>query len=369
MRPRPTIAIVGANGFIGSRLVETLHLDGGYRVRAVVRSVGALASSARFSLEGRVADALDGSALREALRGCDSAVYCVAGDPQTIVRSTETVFRAAEAARCRRLVYLSTASVHGQDPAADTDERSPLSDRQPLAYNNAKVRAERTLDGLRRSSHLELVVLRPAIVFGPRSSWISGLAEEILAGRACFVGSDAGVCNAIYVDNLVEAIRLAVESERAAGETYLLGDVAELTWRDFYRPVADALGVRVEEFPILPAPFGRPSITSFAWSRTLPRVRRVYQRAPAPVRRALAPIASALRAGDRSRPAVTLEKALLHGCRHRLPWRKAREQLGYAPVVGVEEAFRRTIGWLAFAGYPVNAAGSDAAAAAGSDGG
>ena len=365
MTPPPTIAVVGANGFIGTRLVETLHLDGGYRVRPVVRRASALASSARFSLEGRIADALDGFAMREALVGCDSAVHCVAGDAWTIMRSAEVVYRAAFAAGCRRLVYISSASVHGQGPAQGTDERSPLSDRQPLAYNNAKVRAEQSLDRLYRRTRLELVVLRPGIVFGPRSSWISGLADAILAGTACFAGENAGVCNAVYVDNLVNAIRLAIESRRAVGETYLVGDDTELTWREFYRPVAEAFGVRVEQFPILPVPTVQPGFdSSIGWIRASGLIRAAFKRAPDRLKRVLRVFHAGLRSVQRPTPGAvpSLEMALLHACRYRLPWRKARDQLGYSPIVGTEEAFRRTIGWLSFAGYPVTAAPSSATA-------
>ena len=118
----PLIAVVGANGFIGSRLVEMLHLEGEMRVRPVVRRASALASAARFALEGRIANALDERALHDAFTGCDAVVHCVAGDTETIVESAAAVYAAADAAGCRRLVYLSSACVHGQSPAVGTDE-------------------------------------------------------------------------------------------------------------------------------------------------------------------------------------------------------------------------------------------------------
>jgi nucleoside-diphosphate-sugar epimerase len=360
-----TIAVVGANGFIGSRLVEMLHLEGATPVRPVVRRASALASAARFALEGRVADALDTSALRNALAGCDAVVHCVAGDAKTIVKSAEAVYTAAEAAGCRRLVYLSSACVHGQSPVPGTDERSVLSDRQPIEYNNAKVRAERALRTLRARGRLELVVLRPAIVFGPRSQWIAGFADDVLAGRAHFAGDDSGVCNSLYVDNLVHAIRLAIESPRADREAYLLGDEEAPTWRELYRPFARALGARVEDLPVFP--YHAPSRSL---AETIDRLRssRPVQGAlmslPVRLRRGLGAfyaelsgIAENVGAPDApALPTPSLEMTLLHGCRYRLPWRKAHEELGYSPVVTLDEALRRSVGWLAFAGYPVTGA-------------
>jgi nucleoside-diphosphate-sugar epimerase len=357
-----TIAVVGANGFIGSRVVEMLHLEGATPVRPVVRRASALASAARFALEGRVADALDTSALRDALAGCDAVVHCVAGDAETIVKSAEAVYGAAEAAGCRRLVYLSSACVHGQSPEPGTDERSMLSDRQPIEYNNAKVRAERALHALRERGRLELVVLRPAIVFGPRSQWIAGFADDVLAGSAHFAGDDSGVCNSLYVDNLVHAICLAIESPRADREAYLLGDEDAPTWRELYAPFARALGGRVEDLPVVPY---RPARWSIAESidrlRSSRPVQGTLMRLPERLRRGLGAFYAELSgigepagAPDApTLPAPSLEMTLLHGCRYRLPWRKAHEELGYSPVVTLDEACRRTIGWLDFAGYPV----------------
>lgn len=369
----PRVAVVGANGFIGSRLVEVLHLEAGTLVRPIVRRASALVSAARFALEGRIADALDPASLRDALAGCDAVVHCVAGDTRTIVESAKTVYAAADAVGCRRLVYISSACVHGQSPPPATDERSPLSDRQPIEYNNAKVRAERALRALRDRGRLELVILRPAIVFGPRSQWVVGLAEDILTGRAHFAGDDSGLCNSLYVDNLVHAIRLAMTSPRADGEAYLLGDETAPAWRELYRPFAEALGVRVEDFPVLPY---RPEPRSLAKSidrlRSSPPVQAALMRLPGPLRRGLGGVYAALvgvgdegRAGEPASP--SLEMTLLHGCRYRLPWDKAHEELGYLPIVTIEEACRRTIGWLDFAGYPVTAAGMAAVGGQGSD--
>jgi 2-alkyl-3-oxoalkanoate reductase len=56
---------------------------------------------------------------------------------------------------------------------------------------------------------------------------------------------------------------------------------------------------------------------------------------------------------QRSLPQATLEMSLLHTCRYKLPDGKARALLGYEPLITFPEASRRTIAWLAFAGYPV----------------
>jgi len=365
----PKIAVIGAGGFIGSRLVEMLHLGGAAEVRPVVRHAYGLAGASRFALDGRVADALDATALRSALDGCEVAVHAIAGDPVTIVESVAPAYRAAEQAGVKRLVYLSSSAVHGQAPAAGTDENSPLSGRQPLAYNNAKVKAEQLLLSLRASGRTEAVILRPGIVTGPRSAWQAGFARQLLAGNACWLDDGRGICNSIYVDNLVHAVCLAATAGGADGQAFIVGDAEAVTWADLYRPLAAALGIDVRQIPnasaVEPPPRwidrlhqfrARPTVKSKL--ALLPmRLRRTLETALTPPPAASPspwwhPLARAPAPG----PTVSGEMALLYRCATRLPHAKAAAVLGYRPVVSFEEGCRRTLEWLDFAGFPVDAA-------------
>jgi nucleoside-diphosphate-sugar epimerase len=351
------VAVVGASGFIGSRLVEMLHLEALADTRPIVRRRAGLARSARFALHGRVADAFDASALRSAFEGCDVVVHAIAGNRRTIVGTLEPSYRAAQEAGVRRLVYLSSASVHGQAPAPGTDETSRLSSRQPIPYNNSKVAAERRLRRLRQTGNVELVILRPGIVFGPRSAWTGGLADELLTGTAYLVDGGEGICNSIYVDNLVRAIHLASTVPGIDGHAFLLGDRETVTWSDLYLPVVEALGMRLADVPVIN--FQRlPAFRISSQMRTAARI------LPHPLRRRI----QALRAGPhrvpissrppwstpaKPKPTATEERALLHRCRYKLPSRKAEAMLGYEPEISFAEGCRRSVGWLAFAGYPV----------------
>jgi nucleoside-diphosphate-sugar epimerase len=350
-----SVAVLGANGFIGSRVVELAHLGGFANVRPVVRRAAALASASRFALDGRVADARDAPALASAFEGCHHVVHAIAGDPQTIVGAIEPVYRAAEAAGVRRLVYLSSASVHGQSPAPGTDETSALSDEQAIEYNVAKIRAERLLAELRSSGNVEVVVLRPGIVFGPRSSWTGGFADELLAGTAYLVEGGQGICNSVYVDNVVHAIRRAIEAPDVDGQTYLVCDSEEVTWADLCRPVAEALG-----FDLAAIAVAAPASFRLSWRQRLQSsevVRQLARNLPEPVNVGLKAGYAKWRqrnAGPASGPRIeiTEERTLLHRCRTKLFSTKAERELGYQPVVTFEESCRRSVGWLAFAGYP-----------------
>jgi len=361
-----TIAVLGGNGFIGSRIVEMFHLGGLAAVRPVVRSMGSLARLSRFDLDWRMADARDQKALGKALAGCETAVHAISGEPSTIRDSVTPVYRAAQEAGVRRLVYLSSASVHGQAPLPGTDDDSPLSRRQPIAYNNAKAWAERRLMDLRARGAVEIVILRPGIVTGPRSVWQTRFASELLAGTACWFNDGRGICNSLYVDNLVHAIQLALTVPGIDGKAFLLGDAETVTWADLYGPVAHALGVDPLQLPnvdhVPPRRGTREVAGEFASSTTgraiaslIPkRIRRGIHAVIAPA----APIDSSPWAIPSTPaiplPSATLEMSLLYRCAWKLPDTKARQLLGYRPVVSFAEGCRRTIGWLGFAGFPTH---------------
>lgn len=358
------IAVPGASGFIGTRLVEMFTLNEVAEVRPVVRSYSSLARSSRFDIDARVADAFDQAGLEKAFQGCDVVVHAVAGDSKTILGTLTPVYGAAQQAGVRRLVYLSSASVHGQAPQPGTDERSPLSDRQVLAYNNARVRAERELWRLRSQGAVEVVILRPGIVFGPRSSWVIRFADDLLAGKAYLMNRGRGICNSIYVDNLIHAIHLAATKPEIDGEVFLVGDQERVTWADLYRPIAERLGFDLAELPE-----GELSERDTSWMERMENIRvskpaqamlsvfplKLRQAAYLAYQYLLEPQTEDDLPTVRleRRPAATREMAMLYSCQVKLPDEKARRILGYQPVVSFEEASRRTAAWLAFAGYPV----------------
>jgi nucleoside-diphosphate-sugar epimerase len=358
------LAIIGANGFIGSRAVEFLHLGGLAQVRPIVRSINSLARLSRFDLDCRIADARDQRALRAALEGCDVVVHAVSGDLKTILGSLRPAYLAAQQAGVQRFIYLSSGSVHGQAPVPGTDESTPLSDRQPVMYNNAKVWAETRLLTLRKTGAVELVILRPGIVVGPRSYWISSFASSLLSGETYLVNQGRGICNSIYVDNLIQAMYQAAVAPRADGQAFLLGDAQTISWADLYAPIAAALGFDLAQVPDIEYVQSRGSWNDLirrAWTSDAARDLRTI--VPKRLRRALraaliqetpppSPWADGVQSPARP-PQATLEMALLYRCAYKLPHTKAQQILGYEPIVSFSEACRRTLGWLEFSGYPV----------------
>jgi len=358
------IALVGASGFVGTRMMEKWLLEGSFEVVPVVRSYSSLAVMARFDLPWQVCNVMDPAALAKAFEGCDAVVHAAIGDPGQIERMAESIYRAAETARVRRLVVLSSASVHGQAPPPSTDETSPLHERHAMAYNTAKVRAERILNRLSASGTVEVSMLRPSVVYGPRSRWITDTARQLLDGSACLIRGGEAICNGIYVDNLIQAVELALTVPQAAGEVFLVGDAELVTWRAFYQCIADALGVGMETVrSIEPPTFARPLKERVGAITSLPVTQKLLPLIPSKLKR----LTKVVLANWQETPAgnawtlpslatscaTTEELSLLQQCEWRLPMQKAQTVLGYQPGVPFNEAMRRSLAWLKFTGCPV----------------
>jgi nucleoside-diphosphate-sugar epimerase len=352
------VAVLGASGFVGGHLLRWLRGEG-VDTRAVVRN-RAFAARDR---DARIADACDVYALRDAFDGCDAVVHAALGTTDEIVESVAPVYAAAQAVGVRRLVYISSGSVHGQSPAIGTYESSPLHVRHPFSYNNAKVRAERRLRTLRARGTVEVVVLRPTIVFGPGSRWVFDFADALRANRAYLIDDARGICNSIYVDNLAYAVRLALTVPNIDGEVFLVSDRETVTWRDLFRPIAFALGGSIDEVPSVSPPEVKPGLKALYIEpvRTSALGRAIVATLPVGVKSAVKGMVRTLRrrrpprdpgeeqiASSSARVDVSPEFAALQRCRWRLPNDKAIARLGYDPPVSFAEGCRRSIDWLLF---------------------
>ena len=354
-----TCGLIGASGFIGLRTTEILSANPSWKVIPIVRAASSLAVLARQDLDWCISEFLSPSRLALALEGCSVCIHSAIGDASQIVEMAKATYRACALAGVSRLVWLSTAAVHGQNPPLGTHEETPLHDRHPIAYNNAKVRAEWALERLAQDGAVEVVRIRPSIVFGPRSRWISDAGDNLRGGNAAWINRGQGICNTLYIDNLVEFVSLAAIHPKAPGQAFLVGDGHVVTWREFFLPIADFFGLDASVWRDAPAPpvvAERESklamlIRSPAYSAIRSRIPDIAKRLGRGLINNWNMPKEAESPWNVRKPKaleLNLELALLQQCRWCLSNEKAQKRLGFSPPISFSEGMKESLAWLRF---------------------
>jgi nucleoside-diphosphate-sugar epimerase len=349
------IGVVGASGFVGNRAVEMLH-EAGMEVCPIVRHAESLDRFTKTGLAGQVANAFDQAALETAFQGCEFVIHSVLGSPGLIRGSVAPAYRAAQRAGVRRLIYLSSMIVHTSAPAPGTTEATPPIEHQPgFPTHIAKIDAERKLLKLRQNGSVEVAIFRPGIVFGPRSRWVGDLAKQLVQGTAYLINDGRGVCNTVYVDNLIHAMRLAMIAKNVDAEAFFVGDRESVTWFDFYRPFSTALGIDLQQIPRLSPPEFHHShkqqfISAIRESEMLQKGLALVSGDLKQTLKQILPKRnqSSEFAEKSTKPELTVTEmmSILQQSEYKLPFTKAEKLLGYEPIVSFEEGCQRSIEWL-----------------------
>ena len=245
------ILITGATGFVGNRLAERLALGTDYNVTAMVHrfSGPGLARLARLPINLIQADLLDEASLLKAVEDCHIIVhlaYGTSGDEtvkrRITVSGTENILKAALKKKVRKVIHFSTAAVQGLNPKGTLiDESAPLNPGREI-YRSSKAQAEKLAWQFHKEHGLPVVIFRPPIIYGPYGAyWTARILMEIQTG-AILVNGGSGSANLIYVDNLVDAVLLAMENNGADGEIFNVVDDDNLTWGQIYEAYANMIG-------------------------------------------------------------------------------------------------------------------------------
>jgi nucleoside-diphosphate-sugar epimerase len=224
------ILITGASGFIGSRLCEKFALQYGLRYRALVHNFSRAAKIARLGGEIMGADLRDSAGFDKTLSGCDAVVH-LAYVPDRNVE--EKLVAACRRAGVARFVHISSMAVHGPRPAPEcAREDTATIGRYDESYANAKARAE---NAVRRAiaGGLPGVILRPTIVYGPYSPFVVRVIESAHQGTITLIDDGAGICNAVYVDDVCDAIHAALHTQTGLGKAFFINGDRAISWREF----------------------------------------------------------------------------------------------------------------------------------------
>ncbi|MCC8401209.1 SDR family oxidoreductase [Paraburkholderia sp. MMS20-SJTN17] len=256
------ILVTGANGFVGQAVSRAL-LRRGDRVTGVVRRPQTAAEGVREWL----LDTEDFAGIDQrwpVALNCDAVIHLAARvhvmhetltDPLAAYRATnvEGSLRVAAAARragARRFVFVSSIKAMGEAsagrPIAETDEPAPSD-----AYGISKLEAERALFDYGRAAGLEVVVVRPPLVYGPgvRANFLQ-LMNAIAKGIPLPLGAVNARRSLVFVDNLADALVHCATEPRAAGETFHVTDGRDLSVPELARLLATQLHVPARLVPV-----------------------------------------------------------------------------------------------------------------------
>ncbi|MFH0784035.1 MAG: SDR family oxidoreductase [Pseudomonadota bacterium] len=257
------ILLTGGTGFIGGAFLSRTVGKLNYTLRAALRKTcpkNLMPPEIQQILVGDLAPTTDWF---DAVKGCDVVVHCAArahilhdraADPLAEFRkinSSGTINLASQslAAGVKRFIFLSSIGVNGNEtiiPFTENDQPNPT---EPYAIS--KLQAENGLWQLSAHSRMEIVIIRPPLVYGPNAPGNFGrLLRWVRRGLPLPLGAIHNKRSFVALDNLVDLIVTCLEHPAAANQTFLAGDGEDLSTTTLLQRVALAFGKSSRLIPV-----------------------------------------------------------------------------------------------------------------------
>lgn len=256
------ILVTGATGFVGSALMASLSL-GNVAVRAAVRS-----RECRI-FEGvnvtRVGDLCPDTDWFDALNGVSVVVHAAArvhvmadraADPLSEFRRVNTdctlnFARQAASTGVKRFIFLSSIKVNGEQ--TQVGQRYTPSDTPKPAdpYGISKCEAEEGLRRIAEETGMEVVIIRPVLVYGPgvKGNFLS-MMRWLHKGIPLPLGAIHNLRSLVSLDNLVDLIVTCLQHPAAANQTFLVSDGEDLSTTELLKRTASAMGIKARLIPV-----------------------------------------------------------------------------------------------------------------------
>lgn len=258
------ILVTGASGFIGSNLCKTFKSKKNYHLTACIRK----RCNAPINPVVEIASIDSDTDWRETLKGQDVVVHTAARstitekevvDPlseyrKINVEGTLNLAQQASLAGVKRFIFVSSIKVNGEKtyigkPFQPEDNPAPED-----AYGITKLEAEAGLLKLAEESRMEVVIIRPPLVYGPQvKANFKSIITWVGKGIPLPLGSIKNKRSLIALDNLVDFILVCADkdhSPKAANQVFLISDGEDVSTTTLLRRVAWAYGVQVWLFPV-----------------------------------------------------------------------------------------------------------------------
>lgn len=245
------VAIIGAGGYVGARLIEQATLLQHLPLIPIVRSARSQGRIARYGIQTFRGDAGDPESLIPLLKGCGAAVNLTMGENGRMVTNIKAVHEACRIAEVPILVHMSSAEVFGRVSQQGLSDDSAPSERHWMEYARTKSAAETWLRSQFKGP-VRIVILRPGLIWGPGSGWLIQPAQDLVDGTAYLFNEGHGICNLIHVDNLIEHLKQLTRAQDVESGIFNISDNEILSWADYYGAIAKEVGVAESTIRMLP---------------------------------------------------------------------------------------------------------------------
>ena len=259
------VLVTGATGFIGGRLAQRLATEEG----AIVTGTGRSLDKVPFLKEANVilkqVDLLDASAMHEVIAGQDIIFHVAAwlgggrvADAEQAayalnVTATENILKWAKEANVKRVVLVSSIATYGSVTKSIVAENTPLNTTQTELYGRTKAIGDQNAQKLAKELDIELAIVRPALVYGPRSQgWTVRLFDLVQKGTPSVFGDGDGMASPVYIDNLIDGMLLTAVSPQAVGQAFNFSD-SPITWKQFMTYYGNMCGKKPRQMPMFVA--------------------------------------------------------------------------------------------------------------------
>lgn len=313
------ILITGSTGFIGRYLADALSAK--YFVRCLVRNTSNIKELKNLNVDIVYGDLLDKTSLGPALNGID-LVYHLAGEVYSRrkkdyykgnVLATQILLEACKEKGIKRIIFLSSVGVY--KPVDNKTLLTEDSECNPITYyGKTKLQAEEII----KNYNIPWVIVRAPVVYGPRQPDVIGklFTDAIIKKKIFFLGNGEYLRSLCFVRNLVEGLRILAEKSTVIRKTFIISDAPPRTFNEIISDISLIIKQRIKII-YLPNFLG-----DIAW-QVYKIMFRFFHLSFVELYRL-----------------KTMQINI--GC----DITKAREEIGYTPVVNLTESFRLTIDWI-----------------------